>query len=79
MKRISELSVFRLLSEHAQRKASVAELTDAIAELAVYLAEISTTEQDYAALLRYFSLGLNKLKLYRVQFGQRENAFYANC
>lgn len=79
MKRISELSVFRLLSEHAQRKASVAELTDAIAELAVYLAEISTTEQDYAALLRYFSLGLNKLKLYRLQFGQRENVFYTIC
>ena len=55
MKRISELSVFRLLSEHAQRKASVAELTDAIAELAVYLAEISRTEQDYSPITLFFT------------------------
>lgn len=73
MKRILELSIFQLLSEYTQHKASVAELTDAINELTAYLVEISTVEQDYAVLLRYYSMGLNKLKLYRMQFGQKEN------
>lgn len=77
MKRILELSIFRLLSEYTQHKASVAELTDAINELTAYLVEISTVEQDYAALLRYYSMGLNRLKLYRMQFGQKENTLYA--
>lgn len=73
MKRILELSIFQLLSEYTQHKASVAELTDAINELTAYLVEISTVEQDYAVLLRFYSIGLNKLKLYRMQFGQKEN------
>ena len=55
MKRILELSIFQLLSEYTQHKASVAELTDAINELTAYLVEISTVEQDYAVLLRYYS------------------------
>ena len=77
MKRILELSIFQILSEYTQHKASVAELTDAINELTAYLVEISTVEQDYAVLLRYYSMGLNKLKLYRMQFGQKENTLYA--
>ena len=56
MKRILELSIFQLLSEYTQHKASVAELTDAINELTAYLVEISTVEQDYAVLLRYYSM-----------------------
>ena len=76
MKRILELSIFQLLSEYTQHKASVAELTDAINELTAYLVEISTVEQDYAVLLRFYSMGL-KLKLYRMQFGQKENTLYA--
>lgn len=75
MKRILELSIFQLLSEYTQHKASVAELTDAINELTAYLVEISTVEQDYAVLLRYYSMGLNRLKLYRMQFGQRKIPF----
>lgn len=67
------MSIFQLLSEYTQHKASVAELTDAINELTAYLVEISTVEQDYAVLLRFYSMGLNKLKLYRMQFGQKEN------
>ena len=63
--------------KYTQHKASVAELTDAINELTAYLVEISTVEQDYAVLLRYYSMGLNKLKLYRMQFGQKENTLYA--
>ena len=77
MKRILELSIFQLLSEYTQHKASVAELTDAINELTAYLVEISTVEQDYAVLLRFYSMGLNKLKLYRMQFWQKENTLYA--
>ena len=72
MKRILELSIFQLLSEYTQHKASVAELTDAINELTAYL-----VDQDYAVLLRFYSMGLNKLKLYRMQFGQKENTLYA--
>lgn len=63
MKRILELRIFQLLSEYTQHKASVAELTDAINELTAYLVEISTVEQDYAVLLRFYSMGLNKLKI----------------
>lgn len=48
-----------------------------ILELTAYLVEISTVEQDYAVLLRYYSMGLNRLKLYRMQFGQKENTLYA--
>ena len=64
---------FRLLLEYPQSKVSVSELTEAIEELAKHLADISMNEQDYSILLRYFSFGLNRLKSYRVQFGQGEN------
>ena len=56
MKRILELSIFQLLSEYTQHKASVVELTDAINELTAYLVEISTVEQHYAVLLRFYSM-----------------------
>ena len=68
MKRILELSIFQLLSEYTQHKASVAELTDAINELTAYLVEISTVEQDYAVLLRYYSMNLGKRKIPFMQF-----------
>ena len=32
---------------------------------------------SYTHLLRFYSMGLNKLKLYRMQFGQKENTLYA--
>ena len=63
MKRILELSIFQLLSEYTQHKASVAELTDAINELTAYLVEISTVEQDYAVLLRFYSMGLKQAQI----------------
>ena len=73
MNNILKLRFFRLLSEYSQRKVSVIEYTEAIEELAKHLADISMNEQDYSILLRYFSFGLNRLKSYRVQFGQGEN------
>ncbi len=63
---------FRLLSEYSQREVSVSELTEAIEELAIHLADFSMNEQDYSVLLRYFSFGLNRLKSHRVQFEQGE-------
>lgn len=63
---------FRLLLEYSQREVSVSELTEAIEELAIHLADFSMNEQDYSVLLRYFSFGLNRLKSHRVQFEQGE-------
>ena len=63
MKRILELSIFQLLSEYTQHKASVAELTDAINELTAYLVEISTVEQDYAVLLRFLFNGIKQAQI----------------
>ena len=73
MKDLLQQRFFRLLSEYSQRKVSASELAEAIEELAKHLADISMNEQDYSILLRYFSFGLNRLKSYRVQFGQGEN------
>lgn len=73
MNNILKLRFFRLLSEYSQQQAPVLDFTEAIEELAKHLADISMNEQDYSILLRYFSFGLNRLKSYRVQFGQGEN------
>ena len=59
-------SVLKILEENRERSISGE-------ELAKHLADISMNEQDYSILLRYFSFGLNRLKSYRVQFGQGEN------
>ena len=74
MNTLTSMRFFRLLSEYSQRKVSVLEFTEAIEELAIHLVNFSMNEQDYAVLLRYFSFGLNRLKSYRVQFEQGENA-----
>lgn len=68
MNPLLQQSFFRLLSEYSQRKVSAIELTEAIEELAIHLADFSINEQDYSVLLRYFSFGLNRLKSHRVQF-----------
>ena len=73
MESVLQQRFFRLLSEYSQRKVSASEIVEAIEELAKHLADISMSEQDYSILLRYFSFGLNRLKSYRVQFGQGEN------
>lgn len=73
MNNILKLRFFRPLSEYSQQQAPVLDFTEAIEELAKHLADISMNEQDYSILLRYFSFGLNRLKSYRVQFGQGEN------
>lgn len=69
---LTKMRFFRLLSEYSQREVSVSELTEAIEELAIHLADFSMNEQDYSVLLRYFSFGLNRLKSHRVQFEQGE-------
>ena len=69
---------FRLLSEYSQRKVSASELTEAIEELANYLADFSTNEQDNSVLLRYLSFGLHRLKSYRVRFEQEKNALFVS-
>lgn len=55
MNTLTSMGFFRLLSEYSQRKVSVLELTEAIEELAIHLADFSMNEQDYSVLLRYFS------------------------
>lgn len=70
MKSVLQQRFFRLLSEYSQHEISVLELTEAIKELAIHLADFSMNEQDYSVLLRYFSFGLNRLKSHRVQFEQ---------
>ncbi len=72
MKSVLQQRFFRLLSEYSQHEISVLELTEAIKELAIHLADFSMNEQDYCVLLRYFSFGLNRLKSHRVQFEQGE-------
>lgn len=74
MKELQQQRFFRLLSEYSQRKISVSELTDAIEELATWVANFSINKQDYSVLLRYFSFGLHRLKSYRVRFEQEKNA-----
>ena len=75
MNNVLQQRFFRLLSEYSQHEVSVSELTEAIEELAIDLADFSMNEQDYSVLLRYFSFGLNRLKSHRVQFEQREKCF----
>lgn len=72
MNNLTNMSFFQLLSEYSQREVSALELTEAIEELAIHLADFSMNEQDYSVLLRYFSFGLNRLKSHRVQFEQGE-------
>ena len=72
MKSVLQQRFFRLLSEYSQHEISVLELTEAIKELAIHLADFSMNEQDYSVLLRDFSFGLNRLKSHRVQFEQGE-------
>ena len=67
MKALLQQSFFRLLSEYSQRKVSASELTKAVEELAIHVANFSINEQDYSVLLRYFSFGLYRLKSYRVR------------
>ncbi|MFQ9068934.1 hypothetical protein [Bacteroides acidifaciens] len=75
MNNVLQQRFFRLLSEYSQHEVSVSELTEAIEELAIDLADFSMNEQDYSVLLRYFSFGLNRLKSHRVQFEQGEKCF----
>lgn len=72
MNTLTGMRFFRLLSEYSQCKVSLSELTEAIEELAIHLADFSMNEQDYSVILRYFSFGLNRLKSHRVQFEQGE-------
>lgn len=65
MNNLLEQRFFRLLSEYSQRKVSASEFAEAIEELAIHLADFSINEQDYSVLLRYFSFGLHRLKLWR--------------
>lgn len=76
MRELLQQNFFRLLSEYSQRKVSVEDLTEAINELAVHVANFSINEQDYNVLLRYFSFGLYRLKSYRVRFEQEKNALF---
>lgn len=78
IKQLLQQRFFRLLSEYSQRKVPVAELTEAIEELATHVVNFSINEQDYSVLLRYFSFGLHRLKSYRVRFEQEKNALFAS-
>ena len=72
MESVLQQRFFRLLSEYSQYEFSELELTEAIEELAIHLADSSMNEQDYNVLLRYFSFGLHRLKSYRVRFEQEK-------
>lgn len=72
MESVLQQRFFRLLSEYSQYEVSELELTEAIEELAIHLADSSMNEQDYNVLLRYFSFGLHRLKSYRVRFEQEK-------
>ena len=50
MKALLQQSFFRLLSEYSQRKVSASELTKAVEELAIHVANFSINEQDYSVL-----------------------------
>lgn len=78
IKQLLQQRFFRLLSEYSQRKVPVAELTEAIEELATHVVNFSINEQDYSVLLRYFSFGLHRLKSYRIRFEQEKNALFAS-
>ena len=78
MESVLQQRFFRLLSEYSQYEVSELELTEAIEELAIHLADSSMNEQDYNVLLRYFSIGLHRLKSYRVRFEQEKNTLSAS-
>ena len=78
MESVLQQRFFRLLSEYSQYEVSESELTEAIEELAIHLADSSMNKQDYNVLLRYFSFGLYRLKSYRVRFEQEKNALSAS-
>lgn len=78
MNKLLQQKFFRLLSEYSQRKVSASELIEAINELAAHVADFSINEQDYSVLLRYFSIGLHRLKSYRVRFEQEKNTLSAS-
>ena len=78
MESVLQQRFFRLLSEYSQYEVSELELTEAIEELAIHLADSSMNVQDYNVLLRYFSFGLHRLKSYRVRFEQEKNALSAS-
>ena len=78
MKKLLHQRFFQLLSEYSQRKVSASELAEAIEELATWVANFSINEQDYRVLLRYFSFGLYRLKLYRARFEQEKNALFTS-
>ena len=61
MKSVLQQRFFRLLSEYSQYEISELELTEAIEELAIYLADSSMNEQDYNVLNRIVH-GLSKKK-----------------
>ena len=77
MESVLQQRFFRLLSEYSQYEVSELELTEAIEELAIHLADSSMNEQDYNVLLRYLSFGLHRLKSYRVRFEQEKNTLFA--
>ena len=77
MESVLQQRFFRLLSEYSQYEVSELELTEAIEELAIHLADSSMNEQDYNVLQRYFSFGLHRLKSYRVRFEQEKNTLFA--
>ena len=77
MKALLQQSFFFFFSENTQHKISASELTKAVEELAIHVANFSINEQDYSVLLRYFSFGLDRLKSYRVRFEQEKNALFA--
>lgn len=79
MKELSDQRFFRLLSECSQKEFIVNDFTTALQELAKHLASVGIDEQDYAVLLRYFSFGLNRLKSYRLQFGQEKKCLAIAC
>lgn len=47
MESVLQQRFFRLLSEYSQYEVSESELTEAIEELAIHLADSSMNEQDY--------------------------------
>ena len=78
MKALLQQSFFRLLSEYSQRKVSASELTKAVEELAIHVANFSINKQYYCGILQYFSFCLYRLKSYRVWFEQEKNALFAS-
>ena len=77
MKNLLQHRFFQLLSKYSQCEVSTSELAEAFEELTNYLVNFSINEQDYSVLLRYFSLAINRLKSYRIQFEQEKKCIVA--